>query len=89
MLTIHSLLSSFPLHRYPAVPAASSGVSLLFTAGSSTLVWFEIQLKPRQFALVAAHDSNRFPIVFQSNLHPGCGYICFTGRLDQATWCHF
>jgi len=29
------------------------------------------------------------PIPFQSNFYQGCGYICFTGRLRQATWCHF
>jgi len=32
--------SSFPLHHYLAVSAASSGVSLLFTVGSSIMVWF-------------------------------------------------
>jgi len=40
MLTIHSFLSSFSLHLYLAVSAASSGVSLLLTAGSSTMIWF-------------------------------------------------
>jgi len=39
-VTIHSFLSSFSIHLYLAVSAASSGVSLLFTAGSSTMVWF-------------------------------------------------
>jgi len=39
MLTSHSLWSSFPLQLYLAVSAASSGVSLLFTAGSSTMIW--------------------------------------------------
>jgi len=29
------------------------------------------------------------PIAFPSNFHEGCGYICFTGRLRLATWCHF
>jgi len=38
MLTIHSFLSSFPLHLHLAVSAAASGVSLLFTACSSTIV---------------------------------------------------
>jgi len=35
------LLSSFPLHLYLADSAASSGVSLLFTAVSFTTVWFK------------------------------------------------
>jgi len=88
ILTIHSFLSSFPLRFYLAVSAASSGVSLYFTAGSFTMVWFAIHLKLRQFALAPAHDSNWFQILAPIEV-AARGYICFTVRLRQASWCHF
>jgi len=90
MLTIHSCLSSVPLHLYLAVSAASSDMYLLFVLvhprwSGSKSNWNWGSLRWHQ----PDHDSKRFPISLPSRLRPTCGYICFTGRLRHATWCHF
>jgi len=51
------------LHLYLAVSAASSGVSLLFAAGSSTMVCMVLnQTKYEANCFGSSHNSNRFPI---------------------------
>jgi len=79
-LMIHSLLSSFPLHIYLAVSAASSGVSL-----SSLHGWFihnGLVLNPTKKEAIYFCTSPRLQSLSHlTSIEVACGYICFTGRL--------